>query len=80
MLLLVNIQEAAEILELHPKTVRRMLSDGRLQGMVIPPNAPGGRSVYRLDANYVHQVKTGLGHKPKPKLNLEALSGQKKEK
>lgn len=75
-----NIQEAAEALELHPRTVRRMLCDGRLKGMVIPPIVPGGRSVYRLDDNYVHQLKRGMGFKPAPKLNLEVLSGKKKKK
>ena len=70
-----NIQEAAQILDLHPRTIRRMLRDGRLEGMIIPPCYPGGRHVYRLDADYVHQIRAGGNQKPTPLLNLESLNG-----
>ena len=70
-----NIQEAAQVLELHPKTIRRMLRDGRLEGMIIPPCYPGGRHIYRLDADYIRQLRAGGKWKPKPMLDLESLNG-----
>lgn len=59
--------EAAMILEVAPSTVRAMLRDGRLEGLIIEPARPGGKPIYRVNDRLV--VRSEI----EPELRLDNL-------
>lgn len=48
--------QAAELLSVAESTIRAMLIDGRLPGLVIRPSKPGGKCIYRVDETRLSEL------------------------
>jgi hypothetical protein len=76
---MIKCSTAAELLLVSESTIRVMLADGRLPGIVIPPVKKGGKAVYRVDETKLgeigiqHQLQQQNDQAEEPELRLDEI-------
>jgi len=53
--MMLTVKQVADELSIHPATVLRWITSGKLEATVFP----GGRNTYRFDPNYIQALKSG---------------------